>query len=93
MSVQGQQPISFVLGSAPPGDKGLDVYMKRALQQISASITSLLTLTPQVATKAPVPPVVGMQRLAVAPWRPVAGQTADRWVTYYGGAWVYSNSM
>jgi len=93
MSTQGTTPSAYTPSSLPTIDGGIPTYTQRELLKIAAALAQTTTLTPQSCDKSPVNPIVGMQRLALAPWRPVSGQTTDRWVTYHGGAWVYLNSL
>lgn len=87
----GPAPTGYVVGATPLIAGGDAVYLGRQLQAISDSILSLVRLTPQPATTPPRTLTDGMQRLARAPWWPVVGQTADRWVYFDGptGTWLY----
>jgi hypothetical protein len=87
------QPTAYTVGAGPSCDPSSPVYLQNQLRALSATLEQMRQMTPQPATKAPASPVNGMHRLACAPWRPVVGQTTDRWVTYYSGNWIYSNSM
>ena len=76
--------------SSPPALDGGDVrYLAQELTKIQEALQAIQNLTPQQCSIAPPKPLPTMIRFAMAPWRPVAGQTTDKWVTYVNGAWAY----
>ena len=85
----GTVPTAYVRGPAPTSVEGYQTYVANELAKIARSIDSLVALSPQAAIKAPARPIENMIRFAKAPWRPVAGQTTDRWVCYVAGNWAY----
>lgn len=82
-------PAAFVPDGSPNLPGGDDKYLRAQLAAIQTTLDQVLNMLPQVATAAPVRPQAGMIRKAVSPWRPVVGQTTDRWVVYSGTAWEY----
>lgn len=85
----GTAPLPYVPGNLPGAPQGLPRYLQDELRRLEATLQTVILLTPQTATRAPRVPIDGMQRYAKDPWRPVVGQTTDRWVTYVAGAWAY----
>lgn len=85
----GTIPTPYVLGNLPARDDGWPLWTRQELGKVKETLDTLIILTPQAADRAPARLIEGMIRLAKAPWRPVAGQTTDQWVTYVGGAWRY----
>ena len=83
------EPTPYHPRPLPPRPESLPVFVTRELRDLEATLTSVLALLPRNASAAPSDPVPGMIRRAVAPWRPVAGQTKDRWVSFDGNAWTY----
>lgn len=74
--------------SQPPSIAGGDAaYLKTELDRIGAALEDLRLLTPSPATEEPRDKAVPMVRLAMAPWRPLAGQEADAWVFWTGTEW------
>jgi hypothetical protein len=84
-------PLPYTPSPAPTLDGGDVLWGQQQFDRISATLNSLLALTPQPATAAPKAPQDGMIRLARSPWRPVSGQTADKWVYWDApsGSWLY----
>lgn len=84
-------PTPFQRSPQPLIDGGDGAYLRTELQNVHAAIESTQLFTPCPAIKAPASPVDGMIRLARKPWRPVAGQTVDKWVYYdgVGAVWRY----
>lgn len=89
----GTVPTPYGTGPTPIDTTGYQNYVQKELEKIATSLSTICALLPQAATRAPTKPIENMQRFSKDPWRPVAGQTTDRWVTYVNGAWVYLNSV
>lgn len=89
MSTSPTFPTPYVPRPVPTIDGGDAVYLQRELRALQVSVQSLIFMSPQNASLPPDRPRSGMIRRAVSPWRPVAGQTTDRWVSYDGSAWGY----
>lgn len=89
MASSSRVPAPYSPRPTPPLPASLPVFLTRELRDIQETLAGVLALLPQDAVMAPDNPVSGMIRRAVAPWRPVIGQTADRWVSYQAGAWAY----
>jgi hypothetical protein len=88
----GTIPTPYIRGPAPLSPDGYPVYIGRELDKIAKAIRTLVDLAPQAAIKAPARPIENMIRFAKSPWRPVSGQTQDKWVTYVAGSWNYLSS-
>lgn len=82
-------PTAYRAPTLPPDPANLPTYLARELRSLERVIDGLLDFLPRDANAAPRNPLVGMIRRAVAPWRPVAGQSSDRWVQYDGTQWTY----
>ncbi len=82
-------PVPYSPRVAPTLPGGEMPYLRQELIAIQATLDGVLALLPQVATIAPSAPHTGMIRKAISPWRPVSGQTSDRWVIYNGTTWDY----
>jgi hypothetical protein len=87
------QPKGFIRTSVPLLADPSGTYLQNELSAIQASIATLLIFSPSAATKPPTALGDGMIRLSRAPWRPLAGQTADTWVYYDApsGSWMALN--
>ena len=66
---------------------GASRYVLQDGKDTAATISDLLLAYPQVAVAAPANPSIGWIRKAMAPWRPLSGQTADQWVVFNGTDW------
>lgn len=84
-------PTPYIASPPPLDPSGLNVYLQKELAALQRTIAGVVVMLPQDAIAAPAKPQDGMIRRSMAPWRPVAGQTADRWVIYLAGAWGYLN--
>lgn len=75
-----------------PGGEG--PFAQREFDKLETVLSSHTDMLPQAATKAPSVLADGMIRLARNPWRPVSGQTVDKWVYYdaAGGIWRYTDT-
>jgi hypothetical protein len=82
-------PKPYQTRSPPSLPDPTNSYLTLELRSIQETLRGVLDMMPQDAIAAPAAPREGMMRLAKSPWRPVAGQTADKWVTYVNGAWAY----
>lgn len=75
-------PTAYTPRPLPTLGTDLRTYAQRELRDVGDSIGSILLMLPQDAVAVPAKLVHGMIRKAKSPWRPVAGQTTDRWVIY-----------
>jgi hypothetical protein len=66
------------------GESGANVYAQQQLGAVQEALQTTQRLTPQQCAAAPAKPFDGMICKAMAPWRPLANQTEDQWVTYDG---------
>jgi len=78
------RPTPYRRSTSPSLAGGELRFLMDQLQRLETTLGDLCALCPQEADAAPAAPRSGMQRLARAPWRPVAGQTADAWVYFDG---------
>lgn len=82
-------PVPYSPRVAPTLPGGEMPYLRQELLSVQTTLDGVLSLLPRVATIAPAVPRVGMIRKAMSPWRPVSGQSSDRWVIYDGLVWTY----
>lgn len=76
--------------SPPPSlPASLPNFANTEFRKLEQSLADLFDMTPQATNTVPPAPRDGMIRLAQAPWRPVAGQSANAWVYYDAGVWRY----
>ena len=84
-------PIPYTRGDFPTLPGGDTTYVREELSHIQATLDAILTLLPQGAVAAPKRLRHGMVRRSMAPWWPVSGQAADKWVWYDADlpGWAY----
>jgi hypothetical protein len=67
---------------APTEGVAVQRHLAEELRAVQETLEGVLDMLPQSASEAPPRPRNGMIRRAESPWRPVVGQTTDRWVIY-----------
>lgn len=69
--------------------EGAQVWANARIKSLLNSVTSLIACAVSNSMAAPKIPQDGQLILARAPWRPVAGQTADAWCYFDGAAGIW----
>ena len=76
--------------AAPPTIPGGDrMFFLEEFTKLRRTLAEVQDMLPEKTNAAPGRPREGMVRKALSPWRPVVGQTTDKWVIYNGSAWEY----
>lgn len=91
-SVKPSAPPAPAQGAMPIlGDDGAQVWAHQRIKALLNSVTALVGCAVSNLMAAPKTPQDGQLVLSRAPWRPVAGQTADAWVYWdqAGGVWRF----
>lgn len=83
------RPTPFRRGSPPSIPGGDRQFLVEELRRLELTLRDLCDLVPQETNTPPTRPRSGMIRRALAPWRPVVGQTEDAWVSFDGASWTY----